>query len=91
MSSEPVKDLPTIDPAAIEPTTTAAEATSDPVRPTGTDALMAESRPEITGASAPSVTTGLPKEEKVAKDEVKIEAQPVAAGNLGYKAPGLIK
>ena len=91
MASEPLKDVPAVDPAAVEPTITAAEATSDPIRPTGTDALMAESRPEVADASTVPATTDLPKEENLAKDEVKVEAQPVAAGNLGYKAPGLIK
>ena len=88
MSTEPVKDTPVIDPAAVEPTITMAESSSDPIRPTGTDALMAESRPEVTATSA---ATDPPKEQHLAKDEVKVEAQPIAAGNLGYKGPGLIK
>ena len=78
-----------IDPVAVDPAVTASEATIDPVRPTGTDALTAESRPEVQPDTTPAAE--LPKEEKVGENEVKIEAQPIAEGVLGYKAPGLIK
>ncbi len=37
-----------------------------------------------------SAATALPVEEKVAKDEVKVTAEPITKGSLGYKAPGLI-
>ena len=90
MSAEPTTQVtPAVDPAAVAPTTTAAEASTDPIRPTGTDALTTESRPEVEATTTPAAE--LPKEEKVAEDAVKIEAQPVAEGVLGYKAPGLIK
>lgn len=85
-----------LDPAAVEPTTTAPEASSDPIRPTGTDALTAESRPEVTGNSTTSSTIGAaspePMEKKVDNNKaVEIEAQPIHEGVLGYKAPGLLK
>lgn len=84
-----------IDPAATEPiTTTAADASTDPVRPLGTDSLTAESRPEVaaaldapTSATAPETSTS----ESLAKNEVVIESQPINEGILGYKAPGLVK
>ena len=99
MSAEhPVQHTPMVDPAAIEPTTTASEAKSDPIRPTGTDALTAESRPEIaapieTTETVPStgLATTEPKDGQVGTDSVIVEAQPVAEGILGYKAPGLVK
>lgn len=80
---------PVVDPVAVDPAVTASEASTDPIRPTGTDALTADSRPEVQPTTTPAAE--LPKEEKVGEDEVKIEAQPVAEGVLGYKAPGLIK
>ena len=94
MSEVPVKETPVADPAAIAPTTMATEASSDPIRPTGTDALVPDSRPEVTDvtpATGAAAGTAAPAEEKVGEDAVKIEAQPIAEGVLGYKAPGLIK
>ena len=82
---EPVIAAAAIDPAAIEPTTTAAEATTDPIRPTGTDALTAESRPEI------AATDAAPQEHMAADGVPGIEAPTVHEGHLGYKAPGLVK
>ena len=85
-----------VDPAAVEPTITASEASTDPIRPTGTDALTAESRPEVTGNPTTSSTVGAaasePIEKKVDNNKaVEIEAQPIHEGVLGYKAPGLLK
>ena len=82
---EPASTAPTIDPAAIEPTTTAAEAITDPIRPTGTDALTAESRPEIAASDA------APHEHVAAADVPGVETPTVHEGHLGYKAPGLVK
>ena len=82
---------PTTAPAAAEPTS-AAPATTTTVPPTG-DAVT-ESKPATTEAmtATPAApTSDLPKEEKVGDKAVKIKAQPIAAGNLGYKAPGLMK
>ena len=86
------------DPVAMAPTTTASEANIDPIRATGTDALMAESRPEVavstdaheaaSSAESPSVTqTGM----KVGDDTAMAGHQPLTEGILGYKAPGLVK
>lgn len=50
-----------------------------------------EVKPETTTETTAPATTEAPKEEKVSSDAVKVEAQPIAAGNLGYKAPGLLK
>ena len=93
---QPVMNAPMTDPVAVEPpTTTAPEANIDPIRPTGTDALTAESRPEL---NAPADTIeSVPaagaehKTEKARASAVKVEAQPINEGLLGYKAPGLVK
>lgn len=84
-TQEPVTATTAIDPAAIEPTTTAAEASTDPIRPTGTDALTAESRPEIAAADA------APQEHLAADTVPGVEAPTAHEGHLGYKAPGLVK
>lgn len=82
---EPATSATAIDPAAIEPTTIATEATTDPIRPTGTDALTAESRPEIAATDAAA-------QEHVAADGVPGVGAPHAhEGHLGYKAPGLVR
>jgi hypothetical protein len=88
MSEVPVQDTLAVDPAAVEPTTVASEATSDPIRPTGTDALTAESRPEVTEPTTEAETApvaGLPA------DIDPAEAPPTSEGILGYKGPGLLK
>ena len=79
------------DPAAILPTTMASEAIADPIRPSGTDALTPESRPEV--AATLENTAAAPVTESVAKeDDVTMsESQPMTEGVLGYKAPGLVK
>ena len=74
----------TLDPAAIAPTTTAPEASSDPIRPTGTDAMMADSRPEVAAATEHTeATTVAGVADLAAKDD--------EGAVLGYKAPGLVK
>ncbi len=75
----------------------ATEAAADPIRPTGTDALAPESRPEV--FSTADTTTGQHtaggvadlREEKLGNNEVSVTAQPISEGILGYKAPGLVK
>lgn len=57
--------------------------------PTVQPAAVAETPATTTAAEGTTATTDLPKEEKVAKGEVKIEAQPVTEGILNYKGPGL--
>lgn len=89
-------EMPAVDPAAIDPTTTAHEASSDPIRPTGTDTLVPESRPELgeTGFASEAIAgteSDMPNLDPAALGAATVEAQPIAAGNLGYKAPGLIK
>lgn len=75
----------------------ATEATVDPIRPTGTNALLPESRPEVTsavdttaghhtGADAANLT-----DNQLGPNETTVTAQPITEGILGYKAPGLIK
>ena len=96
-SSKP--DTSVVDPAAAEPvTTTASEANADPIRPMATDSLIAESRPEaipsVDGAtSSDPVESSVaePKEEKISKKEVLVEAQPIKEGILGHKVPGFPK
>ena len=94
MSEVPQQPAPSAisaDPAAIAPTTMASEATADPIRPSGTDALMPESRPEVT--ATPETTEAAPVTETAAKedDATTTESQPLTEGVLGYKAPGLVK
>ncbi|MCJ1403291.1 hypothetical protein MMC11_006514 [Xylographa trunciseda] len=95
MSAVPAHEMPAVDPAAMDPTTTASEAMSDPVRPTATDALVPESRPEITPADAVEAkvdaVTALPVTEPASETTAPVEAPPITEGVLGYKAPGLLK
>ena len=76
----------------------ATEATVDPIRPTGTDALVPESRPEVTAAAAETTAghhTGADAadltDNKLGPNETTVTAQPISEGILGHKAPGLIK
>lgn len=93
------QENPVVDSAATEPiTTTAPEANKDPIRPMATDSLTAESRPEAipsvdgTSSAAPVETPVTePKEDKISKKEVLVEAQPINEGVLGYKEPGFLK
>ena len=102
MSSMPEVRTPTketvADPAAVAPTTVASEANKDPIRPTGTDALAPESRPEVTdsveeGKTVP--TAGVPATEPAGVTAPKgasiVESQPINEGVLNYKGPGLVK
>ncbi|MCJ1287119.1 hypothetical protein MMC26_006467 [Xylographa opegraphella] len=95
MSEAPVHEMPAVDPAAIEPTSTASEATSDPIRPTGTNTLAPESRSEIVSTDASEAkadaVTALPGTELAAEPTAPVENQPITDGILGYKAPGLLK
>ena len=102
MSSMPEAHTPpkegVADPAAVDPTATASETSKDPIRPTGTDALAPESRPEVSNGTegvAPGSTAGTattePTGETVPKGSVLVEAQPINEGILNYKGPGLVK
>lgn len=75
------------DPAAMDPTTTASETSKDPIRPTGTNTLVPESRPEVTGGAAATE----PAVEPAPKGTVVVQSQPINEGTLNYKAPGLVK
>lgn len=87
------------DPAAVEPTTMASDASKDPIRPSGTDALVPESRPEVTdstGAAATVPAGGIAAtepvgEKTVPKGSTVVEGQPINEGTLNYKGPGLVK
>ncbi|KAL8819534.1 MAG: hypothetical protein Q9223_002051 [Gallowayella weberi] len=81
-------------PAAEPLTTTAQEATTDPVRTNATKDLTPESRPEVNEpiSALPadtSVTNGTAEE--VPKGSAVVESQPINEGLLGYKQPGLVK
>lgn len=96
-----VQDTPAAVPATMDSnaaTTTASEATADPIRSQETSELSPESRPELgsgltdgTTAAAPTApnVTNVPKEEKVGKGEVMVESHPINEGILNYKGPGL--
>jgi len=102
MSSMPEVKTPTqntiADPAAVAPTTTASEANKDPIRATRTDALVPESRPEVTNSAEGATTvstTGAPATEPTGGPAPKgasvVESQPINEGVLNYKGPGLVK
>ncbi|MCJ1475595.1 hypothetical protein MMC13_004258 [Lambiella insularis] len=96
MSETLAHQISPVDPAAIDPTTTASEARSDPIRPTETDALLAESRPELVSSTeAPEIASespnALPTARAATGGATPVDAQPVTEGVLGYKAPGLLK
>ncbi|KAK8186822.1 Pleckstrin homology domain-containing protein [Phyllosticta paracitricarpa] len=93
-ATEPVAAAPVSDtsapavteaaPAAEAPATDAPAATTTTTTTTETPAAEAT-------APATEETTALPVEEKKGEDEVKITAEPIYSGSLGYKAPGLLK
>ncbi|MCJ1395174.1 hypothetical protein MMC18_008055 [Xylographa bjoerkii] len=95
MSEVLAHEIPAAEPAATNPTTTAPEAMSDPIRPTGTDARAPESHPEMISTDASELkadaVTALPVTEPASETTAPIEAQPITDGVLGYKAPGLLK
>lgn len=98
MSSMPEVHTPTkdtiADPAVVAPTTTASEANKDPIRATRTDALVPESRPEVTNSAkgATNVSAaGASATEPAPKGASVIESQPINEGILNYKGPGLVK
>lgn len=89
------QENPVVDPATTEPVTSVPAANEDSM---AADSLPAESRPEAipsvdgTTSAAPTETPVTePKEEKISKKEVLIEAQPINEGVLGYKVPGFPK
>jgi len=86
------------DPAVVAPTTTASEANKDPIRATHTDALLPESRPEVTNSAVGATTdstAGAPATEPTGGPAPKgasvVESQPINEGILNYKGPGLVK
>jgi len=82
-STSATLDKPLADPAAVDPTAIASTATADPIRPTGTDDLMAESRPETTGvAAASAAATTAPTKTSLPQGEASIDAQPINEGTL---------
>ena len=78
-----------IEPTANPGPAPAAEPAAAGAKPAAMEGTVSGAAAHETGA--PPAANDLSKEEEVGDSEVKIEAQPVAAGNLGYKAPGLIK
>ena len=91
MSAEPAKDAPISDLQAVEVTKPTAEVTEPPVtEPPVTETSAAEAKTEAVEPTSAAISE-LPKEEKVGEDAVKVEAQPITSGHLGYKAPGLLK
>lgn len=79
-------------PAAAPASETPVVAEAAPAEEAKTDAPAADA--PAADAAAPAATeetTALPKEEKTGEEEVKITAEPIYSGALGYKAPGLIK
>ncbi|KAK8166742.1 Pleckstrin homology domain-containing protein [Phyllosticta citrichinensis] len=88
-ATEPVAAAPVSDAAA--PITTEAAPDAD-VPATDAPAATTET-PAAAESAAPAAdeTTALPVEEKKGEDEVKITAEPIYSGSLGYKAPGLLK
>ncbi|MCJ1380494.1 hypothetical protein MMC17_003599 [Xylographa soralifera] len=95
MSDAPAHEMPAVDPAAMNPITPASEGMSDPIRPTGTETLAPESRPEITSTDASEAKVdavdALPVTEPTSETPARVETQPITDGVLGYKAPGLLK
>ncbi|KAL8841680.1 MAG: hypothetical protein Q9176_003075 [Flavoplaca citrina] len=80
---------------ATEPVTTSAqEATADPVRTNATKDLTPESRPEVNDGTStlpaePTTTTAAG--EDVPKGMSAAQSQPISEGVLAYKQPGLVK
>lgn len=83
----------TVAPSTEPVTTTAQQASTDPIRPNATTDLTAESRPEVTeGASAPAAeTTANEGTIEAPKGMAVVESQPINEGVLAYKQPGLVK
>ena len=80
---------------ATEPVTTSAqEATADPVRTNATKDLTPESRPEVddgTSTLPAEPTTTTAAGEDVPKGTSAVQSQPISEGVLAYKQPGLVK
>ncbi|KAL8712300.1 MAG: hypothetical protein Q9220_003451 [cf. Caloplaca sp. 1 TL-2023] len=78
-------------PAAEPVTTTAHEATTDPVRTNATKDLNAESRPEVTDSTATPAADVPGAVGEAPKGMAVVESQPINEGVLSYKQPGLVK
>ncbi|KAL8948390.1 MAG: hypothetical protein Q9222_005417 [Ikaeria aurantiellina] len=78
-------------PAAEPVTTTAHEATTDPIRANATNDLTAESRPEVTDSTATPAVDAPAAVEEAPKGMAVVESQPINEGVLSYKQPGLVK
>ncbi|KAL8985541.1 MAG: hypothetical protein Q9177_004408 [Variospora cf. flavescens] len=80
--------------SATEPvTSTAQEASTDPVRTNATNDLTPESRPEVTEGTStlPTDTTATDEITEAPKGTAAVESQPINEGVLAYKQPGLVK
>ena len=85
------------DAAAVDPMTTASDASTDPIQSVGNDTSTPETRPEVannieatgtaTGGAAAAESTG----GVASKDSAVADVQPIGEGILNYKAPGLVK
>ncbi|EOD43707.1 putative immunogenic protein [Neofusicoccum parvum UCRNP2] len=89
MSDAKPVDTPAAEPVAASETPVVAEAA--PAEEVKTDAPAATDAAADAAPAATEETTALPTEEKAGEGEVKITAEPIYSGALGYKAPGLIK
>ena len=85
------------DPAAIDPMTTANEASNDPIQSLGNDTSTPETRPEVANDSEATATetAGAAATESTggaaSQDPAIADVQPISEGILNYKAPGLVK
>lgn len=80
--------------SATEPvTSTAQEASTDPVRTNATNDLTPESRPEVTEGTStlPTDTTATDEITEAPKGTAAVESHPINEGVLAYKQPGLVK
>ncbi|KAK8251727.1 Pleckstrin homology domain-containing protein [Phyllosticta capitalensis] len=93
MSDTKPVDTPAAEPVAAAPVadTPATATESAPAEAPATEAPASTETPAAEPAAATEETTALPIEEKKGEDEVKITAEPIYSGSLGYKAPGLLK
>ncbi|KAI9881035.1 MAG: hypothetical protein M1830_008917 [Pleopsidium flavum] len=89
---KPVEDTPLPAPAAVdELNAPATEATADPIRPTGTDALIAIPAADTTTGQHTAGGAADVRQDELGNKQVTVTAQPISEGILGYKAPGLVK
>ncbi|KAK7530075.1 Pleckstrin homology domain-containing protein [Phyllosticta citricarpa] len=92
-ATEPVAAAPVSDTSApaVTEAAPAAEAPATDAPAATTTTTTTETPAAEATAPATEETTALPVEEKKGEDEVKITAEPIYSGSLGYKAPGLLK